>query len=59
MKERIGGKMDTLKWIFIMPVIILIDILLYLGGIFSTRIRAAYLLSVCKKYGMVVNDERQ
>ena len=45
--------MNTLKWICIMPVIILIDILLYLGGIFSTRIRAAYLLSVCKKYEQV------
>lgn len=45
--------MNTLKWIFIVPVIILIDVLLYLGGIFSTRVRAAYLLSVCKKYEQV------
>ena len=49
--------MNTIKWICIMPVIILIDILLYLGGIFSVRIRAAYILSVCKKYEQVKKYE--
>lgn len=49
--------MNTLKWIFIMPIIILIDILLYLGGIFSKRIRTAYFLSVCMKYEQVKKYE--
>lgn len=45
--------MNTLKWIFIVPVIILIDVLLYLGGIFSARIRAIYILNACVKSKMV------
>lgn len=44
---------SLVKWIFIVPVIILIDILLYLGGIFSARIRAIYMLSACVKSKMV------
>lgn len=44
---------SLVKWIFIVPVIILIDILLYLGGIFSARIRAIYILNACVKSKMV------
>lgn len=44
---------STIKWIIIMPIIIAIDIIFYIGGIFSSRIRAAYLLSVGKKYSLV------
>lgn len=43
---------SLVKWIFIVPVIILIDIL-FLGGIFSARIRAIYILNACVKSKMV------
>ena len=44
---------SLVKWIFIVPIIILIDILLYLGGIFSARIRTIYVLSACVKCKLV------
>ena len=44
---------SLVKWIFIVPIIILIDILLYIGGIFSAKIRACYMLSACVKSKMV------
>ena len=50
---------SLVKWIFIVPIIILIDILLYIGGIFSAKIRACYMLSACVKSKMVEKYEQQ
>lgn len=50
---------SLVKWILIVPVIILIDILLYIGGIFSAKIRVCYMLSACVKSKLVEKYEQQ